>query len=207
MERKMGMDAEGKYVIRHDGLVTKHDRETLNGHKGMVLWFTGLSGSGKSTIASHVEKALFDLGMRTYLLDGDTLRCGLNRDLGFSARDRKENLRRIGEVAKLFVDAGIITLCAFISPYRSDRENVRRLFPDGTFLEIYVKCDLEECMRRDPKGLYKKARQGLIKGFTGLDAPYEEPLHPDLIIDTTTTPLNTAVSSVLTLLGVSPPTV
>ena len=146
--------------------------------------FTGLSGSGKSTIANLVEKKLHELGTSTYILDGDNLREGLNKDLGFSSEDRKENIRRIGEIAKLFVDGGIVTLATFISPYASDREAVRKIVSQGEFIEIYVKCSLEECENRDPKGLYKKARQGGISNFTGVSAPYEEPENPEIIIET-----------------------
>ena len=164
--------------------VTKEDRRRLNGHGSCVLWFTGLSGSGKSTLAMEVEKELYQKGVRTYVLDGDNIRHGLNRDLGFGKDDRKENIRRIGEVAKLFVDAGIVTLTAFISPYREDRDLVRGLFESGEFIEIFVKCSLEECERRDPKGLYQKARRGEIREFTGISAPYEEPLSPELVVET-----------------------
>jgi adenylylsulfate kinase len=173
-----------KNITWHHGKVAKKDRHQLGGHKSLVLWFTGLSGSGKSTLAVEVEKRLYELGIRTYLLDGDNLRYGLNQNLGFTPEDRKENIRRIGEVAKLFVDAGIVTLAAFISPYQEDRDRIRALVDDKEFIEIYVKCDLEECARRDPKGLYQKVKQGVIKGFTGIDAPYEEPEAPELIIET-----------------------
>ncbi|MGV3489297.1 MAG: adenylyl-sulfate kinase [Tuberibacillus sp.] len=199
----MSDSSDKKYIKWHDGKVTKRDRQTKYGHKSMALWFTGLSGSGKSTIASEVEKVLFENGMHTYFLDGDNVRHGLNKNLGFSPGDRKENLRRVGEVAKLFVDAGIVTLAAFISPYREDREMIRAMFDEGEFLEIYVKCSVEECINRDPKGLYKLAQQGVIKEFTGINAPYEVPLTPDLVIDTTVTPLDQAVRKVL--LGVRPP--
>jgi len=168
----------------HEGQIKKEDRERLNSHKGVCLWFTGLSGSGKSTIALEVESALFEMGARTYVLDGDNIRHGLNKDLGFSPEDREENIRRIGEVAKLFVDAGSIVMTAFISPYRGDRDKVRNLMNEGEFVEVYVECDLDVCEQRDPKGLYKKARAGEIKEFTGIDAPYEEPEHPELVINT-----------------------
>ncbi|MEW4527143.1 MAG: adenylyl-sulfate kinase [Maioricimonas sp. JB045] len=167
----------------HDHSVTSEERKRLKGHKGCVLWFTGLSGAGKSTIANTVDHKLHALGKHTYLLDGDNIRHGLNKNLGFSAEDRAENIRRIGEVAKLFADSGTITLTAFISPYRVDRDNVRALLDDGEFVEIYVKASLETCEDRDPKGLYKKARAGEIKGFTGIDDPYEEPEKPELVLD------------------------
>ncbi len=164
--------------------IKRNDREQRNGHKSAILWFTGLSGSGKSTLAKRVEKALFNRGCQVYVLDGDNIRFGLNRDLGFSPEDRTENIRRIGEVAKLMMDAGMITITAFISPYRTDRDANRELVGEGDFLEIFCKCDLAECERRDPKGLYKKARAGEIKEFTGISAPYEEPLNPELVVET-----------------------
>ncbi len=170
-------------ITWHSTSVNKEHREKLNRHKAACLWFTGLSGSGKSTLANEVEKILYDKKIHTYLLDGDNVRHGLNKDLGFSAEDRKENIRRIGEVAKLFTDAGMIVLTAFISPYRSDRDFVRNLFDNKEFIEIFVKCDLDTCEERDPKGLYEKARKGEIDNFTGISAPYEEPLNPELIIN------------------------
>ena len=164
--------------------LTKSDYRRRNGHNSMLLWFTGLSGSGKSTIAHRVEEVLFNKGWYTYILDGDNVRHGLNGDLGFSENDRRENIRRIGEVAKLFVDGGVVVLAAFISPYREDRDRVRALFEEGEFVEIYVECDLKTCERRDPKGLYRKARAGELPDFTGIDSPYEEPLNPELVIGT-----------------------
>ncbi|MED3907336.1 MULTISPECIES: adenylyl-sulfate kinase [Geobacillus] len=187
-------------IVWHHSKVTKEDRQKLNGHKSVVLWFTGLSGAGKSTLSVEVEKELHQRGVRTYILDGDNIRHGLNKDLGFSAEDRKENIRRIGEVAKLMVDAGIVTLTAFISPYREDREMVRQLLGEKEFIEIYVKCSLEECERRDPKGLYKKARAGEIKGFTGIDDPYEEPENPELVVETDKQTLEESVKQVITYL-------
>ncbi|TWG32009.1 adenylyl-sulfate kinase [Geobacillus sp. C56-T2] len=187
-------------IVWHDSKVTKEDRQKLNGHKSVVLWFTGLSGAGKSTLSVEVEKELHQRGIRTYILDGDNIRHGLNKDLVFSAEDRKENIRRIGEVAKLMVDAGIVTLTAFISPYREDREMVRQLLGEKEFIEIYVKCSLEECERRDPKGLYKKARAGEIKGFTGIDDPYEEPENPELVVETDKQTLEESVKQVITYL-------
>ena len=178
------MTPKATNIFWHERLINKEDRERLNGHKGVCLWYTGLSGSGKSTIAIEVENLLFKKVMRTYVLDGDNIRHGLNNDLGFSPEDRTENIRRIGEVSKLFVDAGLIVMTAFISPYRSDRRQVRDLMLKGEFVEVYVKCDIKVCEQRDPKGLYKKARAGKIKDFTGIDAPYEEPENPELIIDT-----------------------
>ncbi|GAA4827585.1 adenylyl-sulfate kinase [Paenibacillus vulneris] len=167
----------------HESKIMKADRHRLNGHKSYVLWFTGLPGSGKSTLAERMELELHQRYMHSYILDGDHLRHGLNQGLGFSAKDRTENIRRMGETAKLFVDAGIIVLAAAISPYRADRERLRSSFEEHEFIEIYVRCQLEECERRDPKGLYKKARAGEIKQFTGISAPYEPPLNPELIID------------------------
>lgn len=189
-------------IVWHDSVITKQDRTELNGHKSPVLWFTGLSGSGKSTITVELEKALFQKGVRTYRLDGDNIRHGLNNNLGFSPDDRKENIRRIGEVAKLMSDAGLLTLTAFISPYKEDREQVRDILNDGDFVEIYVKCSLEGCEARDPKGLYQKARAGEIKGFTGIDAPYEEPSNPELIIDTEQLSVEEAVDTILHYLKV-----
>ncbi|MBU5246383.1 adenylyl-sulfate kinase [Bacillus halotolerans] len=170
-------------IVWHPAVIQKSDRQSLNGHKSCALWFTGLSGSGKSVLANAVDEKLYHMGIRSYVLDGDNIRHGLNRDLGFRTEDRIENIRRIGEVAKLFVDSGQMILTAFISPFREDRDMVRALFPDGEFLEIYVKCPLQICEQRDPKGLYKKARNGDIKHFTGIDSPYEAPLSPDLIIE------------------------
>ena len=170
-------------VTWHDHRVTNNERCELNGHKGAMLWFTGLSGAGKSTVANTVDHLLHSKGVRTYVLDGDNIRMGLNKNLGFSAEDRAENIRRIGEVAKLFADAGVITLTAFISPYRVDRDAVRALMPAGGFIEIYVDASLDVCEGRDPKGLYKKARAGEIKGFTGIDDPYEAPEKPELVLD------------------------
>jgi len=165
-----------------DGYVSLEDREKLHGHKGAVIWFTGLSASGKSTIAHLVEKKLHRRGCSTYVLDGDNVRHGLCSDLTFSPEDRAENIRRIGEMVKLFVDAGIIVLTAFISPYRKDRQKVRSLFLDGQFLEIYVDCPPEVCATRDRKGIYSKAREGVIEDFTGISAPYEPPESPELVI-------------------------
>lgn len=184
----------------HDSIVTKSERQTKNKHKSSILWFTGLSGAGKSTITVELERRLYQLGIYTYRLDGDNIRHGLNKDLGFSPEDRKENIRRIGEVAKLFVDAGILTLAAFISPYQENRDQVRSLVADSEFIEIYVKCSLETCEQRDPKGLYKKARNGEISGFTGIDAPYEEPMNPELTIDTEEHSLDESVKLVINYL-------
>ncbi len=169
----------------HEGEINQKARERLNNHKGACIWYTGLSGSGKSSIAVRVEEKLYEMGVHTYILDGDNVRHGLNKNLGFSPEDRTENIRRIGEVSKLFVNAGIIVGTAFISPYRDDRNKVRELLQDGEFIEVFVDADIETCEERDPKGLYKKARAGEIKEFTGISAPYEEPLNPELIINTT----------------------
>jgi adenylylsulfate kinase len=171
-------------IVWHQGAVTRDDREQLNGHKGCTVWLTGLSGSGKSTIAVDLEKRLCERGIRSYILDGDNIRHGLNKNLGFSPEDRTENIRRIGEVAKLFTDAGTVTLTAFISPYRADRDQVRALMKAGDFIEVYVDCPVEVCEQRDVKGLYKKARAGEIKEFTGISAPYEAPNEPELTIRT-----------------------
>lgn len=171
-------------ITWHDGAIIKPDRERLLQQKGVVIWFTGLSSSGKSTIARAVEERLFERGHLSYVLDGDNIRHGLNKNLGFSPEDREENIRRIGEVAKLFADAGLITMTAFISPYRKDRDRNRELLEEGEFIEIFVKVSLDVAEKRDPKDLYKKARTGEIKEFTGISAPYEEPLKPELILDT-----------------------
>lgn len=156
----------------------------LYGHKGAVLWFTGLSGSGKSTLTVEVEKALYQKGIGSYILDGDNIRYGLNTDLGFSLEDRKENIRRIGEVTRLFIDANVMVLTAFISPYHKDRDLVRHSLGQDEFIEVFVKCSLEACEKRDPKGLYKKVRKGFIKDFTGIDSPYEEPRSPEIVVET-----------------------
>ncbi|MBR4465788.1 adenylyl-sulfate kinase [bacterium] len=176
--------SEEKNIVWHKQSVTRELREKANGHKGCVIWYTGLSGSGKSTVANEVEKSLLNLGVKSYLLDGDNVRHGLNSDLGFTKEDREENIRRIGEVAKLFADSGTVTGVAFISPYRADRKRARDIVESAglDFLEVYVKCPLEICEKRDPKGLYKKARNGEIKNFTGLDAPYEEPTNCELVL-------------------------
>ena len=174
--------AKKNNITWFNGHVSRLDREKLNGHKGAVIWFTGLSASGKSTIAHLVEKELHCRGHLTYVLDGDNIRHGLGSDLSFSSQDRKENIRRIGEVVKLFVDAGIIVLTAFISPYRRDRQKVRSLLEKGQFIEIYVECPGVVCAMRDQKGIYEKAKAGIIKNFTGISAPYEPPTRPDLKI-------------------------
>jgi adenylylsulfate kinase len=171
-------------IVWHAGMVTRADREALSGHKGCTIWMTGLSGSGKSTLAVSLEKALWDRGVRAFVLDGDNVRHGLNRDLGFSPEDRNENIRRIGEVAKLFTEAGVINATAFISPYRADRDQVRKIMNDGDFIEVFVDCPLEVCEQRDPKGLYKKARAGQIPEFTGISAPYEAPERPEITLST-----------------------
>jgi len=180
--------------------IKREDRERVLNQKGLVLWFTGLSGSGKSTIANEVEYILNSMGYATYLLDGDNIRHGLNSDLGFSKKDRKENIRRISEVTKLFQDAGIITLVTFISPFKEDRNNARKLIPEGRFIEIYVKCSLETCETRDVKGLYKKAREGIIKDFTGISSPYEEPEKPEIILNTEKETLKESVDKVINYL-------
>jgi bifunctional enzyme CysN/CysC len=171
-------------VVWEGGHITREMRERRNGHQSAVLWLTGLSGSGKSTIARQLEKRLFELGCQTAYLDGDNVRHGLNGDLGFSNADRKENIRRVAEVAKLMFEYGSIALCTFISPFKEDRDFARSLLPEGRFLEIYVKCDIEVCKRRDPKGLYAKAMRGEIPEFTGVSSPYEEPDAPELLVET-----------------------
>lgn len=173
-----------KNLVSPDLEVTKKRRQDLNNHRSMILWFTGLSGSGKSTLANEVEKLLYQRKIRSYVLDGDNIRQGLNKDLGFSPRDREENIRRIGEVARLFVEAGTVILSAFISPYRKDRQIVRNLVEEDEFIEIHVKCPIEVCEKRDVKGMYKKARKGIIKDFTGVSAPYEEPRQAEIVVET-----------------------
>ncbi|MBN2318478.1 MAG: adenylyl-sulfate kinase [Acidobacteria bacterium] len=169
----------------HQSSISVDDRRELNKYKSCVIWFTGLSAAGKSTLANALNEKFHSMHIHGYVLDGDNIRHGLNKDLGFKPEDRKENIRRIGEVAKLLVDAGLIAITAFISPYREDRHQARELVRDDEFLEVYVKCDLAECERRDPKGIYKKARKGEIKEFTGISAPYEEPEKPEIVVDTT----------------------
>ena len=187
-------------ITWHDSEVTKEDRQRQNGHKSAVIWFTGLSGSGKSTVSVALEKALFEEGQHSYRLDGDNVRHGLNKNLGFSPEDRKENIRRIGEVSKLLVDAGTIAITAFISPYREDRDEVREILEDGEFIEVYTECSVEECEKRDPKGLYEKARSGEIKEFTGISAPYEAPKHPEITINTERQSIDESVEQILNYL-------
>lgn len=189
-------------VVWHDGEVTRADRFNRLGQKGVTIWFTGLSGSGKSTIAVAVEKALHKLGKLSYRLDGDNIRLGINKNLGFSAEDRTENIRRIGEISKLYCDTGVITLNSFISPYREDRDQVRRLHEEGgyNFIEVHVDCSLECAEERDPKGLYKKARAGEIKHFTGIDDPYEAPIDPEITLHTDQMTLEQEVETILSYL-------
>lgn len=187
-------------VVWHHATVTRARREQLNDHQSTIMWFTGLSGAGKSTLAHAVEERLHQYGCRTFVMDGDNVRHGLCVDLGFSEENRKENIRRVGEVAKLFLDAGVIVLTAFISPFRCDRERVRKLVPHGEFLEVYCRCPLEVCEMRDVKGLYKRARTGEIRDFTGISSPYEEPLEPELVVDTGVLSLEDSVARVITML-------
>lgn len=187
-------------VVWHHATVTRDRREVLNGHRSVMLWFTGLSGAGKSSLAHAVEEQLYQMGCRTFVFDGDNVRHGLCSDLGFSAEDRIENIRRVGEMGKLFLEAGVIALTAFISPFRTDREKVRSLVPHGEFFEIYCHCPLEVCEERDVKGLYKRARAGEIKNFTGISSPYEEPEDPELVVDTSSLSLDESVAKVIGLL-------
>lgn len=208
------MNSPEVQVFWHQHAVSRAEKEKLNGNRGCVLWFTGLSGSGKSTIANLVDHKLHELGKHSFVLDGDNVRHNLNASpkilaeshseefakrfgLGFSAQDREENIRRIGAVAKLFVESGTIALTAFISPYRADRDGVRKMMEVGDFFEVYVSTSLEACEKRDPKGLYKKARAGEIKGFTGIDDPYEEPLEPELVLDGTERPAEELADEVI----------
>lgn len=180
-------------ITWHNQKIGKHDRWLKNSHKSALVWFTGLSASGKSTIANELEHRLFQYRINTLILDGDNVRHGLSKDLGFTEKDRKENLRRVGEMAKLLVDAGILTIAAFISPYNEDRMMIRRLFHDGEFIEVFLKCDLSVCEARDPKGLYKKARAGEIKNFTGISAPYEQPENPEIVLETDRIPIGESI--------------
>ena len=195
------MDAKtSSNVVWHHATVTRQRREQLHGHGGAVLWFTGLSASGKSTLAHAVEEALHQQQCRTFVLDGDNVRHGLNKDLGFSIEDRDENLRRVGETCKLFLEAGTIVLAAFISPLRKEREMLRSLMPHGNFLEIYCEAPVEVCEQRDPKGLYERARKGEIQEFTGISSPYEPPENPDLTVKTGQVSLEYGVQEVLKML-------
>jgi len=189
-----------KNVIWHHATVTRQRRNTQNNHKSVVIWFTGLSGSGKSTLAHAVEEELYQIGCRTIVLDGDNIRHGLCSDLDFDNESRKENIRRIGEVAKLFIESGVITLTAFISPFKEERDKVRRLFANQDLIEIYVKCPVSVCETRDVKGMYKKAKANEIKNFTGVSSPYEAPESPDLIVDTDQETLDESVGKVLGVL-------
>ncbi len=189
-----------KNIFIQHSLVNPADRQQQAGHKSVILWFTGLSGAGKSTLAHAVEKALFDRGCRTFVVDGDNVRHGLCGDLGFSDQDRQENIRRIGEMSKLFLQAGVITLTAFISPFQADRNRVRDLVKKEGFIEIYCKADLSICEQRDVKGLYAKARRGEIADFTGISSPYEPPLNPELIVDTGIEPLERCVEKIISYL-------
>ena len=198
----MTQESKSTNVTWHLGEVDREKREALNGHKGAVLWFTGLSGSGKSTLANRVEAILHERGCHTYILDGDNIRHGLNSNLGFSDEDRQESIRRIGEVSRLFSDAGILTLTAFISPFRSDRATVRELIGDR-FVEIHVQASVEVCESRDPKGLYKKARAGEIAEFTGISSPYEAPENPEVVVDTGELSLEDSAAKVIDYLTTS----
>lgn len=187
-------------IVWHEASLTKELRRKQNGNHSFVIWFTGLSGSGKSTVANAVAAKLFESGIQNYVLDGDNIRHGLNKDLGFSEEDRKENIRRIGEVSKLFVDSAQVVLTAFISPFREDRQSVRNLLEKDEFVEIYVKCPIEECEKRDPKGLYVKARQGIIPDFTGINSPYEEPDNPELVVETNLNSVEECVDQIISYL-------
>jgi adenylyl-sulfate kinase len=191
------MSHKSQNIFWNKGKVTAEQRAQQNGHAGCIVWLTGLSGSGKTTIATELERALFNRGKHAYVLDGDNMRHGLGSDLGFSPRDRKEHIRRAGEVAKLLADAGIICITAFISPYRSDRELARTIAPAGKFLEVYLNAPLDVCEQRDPKGLYAKARAGTIKDFTGISAPYEAPLKPEVELRTDQRSVDECISTIL----------
>lgn len=195
------METLSKDTVWHHATVSRSRREALNGHKSVIVWFTGLSGAGKSTLAHAVEERLFQLKCRTFVLDGDNVRQGLCGDLGFSDDQRRENIRRVAEVAKLMLESGLITLTAFISPFRSERQAARKLVPHGDFIEIYCQCDLSVCEQRDVKGLYKRARQGEIKWFTGISSPYEAPENADLSLNTAESGLAECVEGVVGLLA------
>ncbi len=184
-------------IIPHSYQVSRTDRQKNNKHNSFLMWFTGLSGSGKSTIANVVEQELYKLGIKTYTLDGDNIRKGINKDLTFAPEDRTENIRRIAEVSNLMIDAGLVTLAAFVSPYKKDRENIKNIVKDVNFVEIYVNTSVEECERRDVKGLYKKARAGEIKNMTGISAPYEAPVNPDIEIKTEEKTVDEAVQDIM----------
>ncbi|HDK37680.1 MAG TPA: adenylyl-sulfate kinase [Thiolapillus brandeum] len=194
------MDDKTENVIWHQAKVTREQRQNLNGHQSFVLWFTGLSGSGKSTLANAVEEYLHQMQCRTFVFDGDNVRHGLCSDLGFSEDDRRENIRRIGEMTHLFVEAGVIAMTAFISPFRAERQRVRDLFNPGEFIEVYCECSLETCEERDVKGLYAKARAGLIPNYTGISSPYEAPEAPEIAVNTDTQTLQKSVEQVLNYL-------
>ncbi|GAA3650385.1 adenylyl-sulfate kinase [Asaccharospora irregularis] len=194
------MEQKATNIVWHDMNVKREHREELLSQKSVLLWFTGLSGSGKSTVASALEKRLHEMGKITYLLDGDNIRHGLNSDLGFSEEDRIENIRRIGEVSKLIVDAGIITISTFISPFKKDREKIRDLLGKD-FIEVFIDCPLEVCEQRDPKGIYKKARNGEIKNFTGIDSPYENPENPEITVSTYLNNLDECVDKIIEYLN------
>ena len=190
-----------KNIVWHHATVTRKRREAQNRHRSVILWFTGLSSAGKSTLAHALEEQLHQGGCRTFVFDGDNVRHGLCKDLGFSEADRHENIRRVGEMAKLFIETGVIALTAFISPFKADREQVRQLVPEGDFIEVYCKCSLAVCETRDPKGLYQRARLGEIKNFTGINSPYETPENPELVVDTGSLTLEKSVQCVMRFLN------
>ena len=194
------MKDKSSNVVWHHATVTRQRREALGKHRSVILWFTGLSGAGKSTLAHAVEEQLYQKGLRTFVFDGDKVRHGLCGDLGFSLEDRRENIRRIGEMTKLFLEAGVISLTAFISPLREDRQRVRSLVPHGDFIEVYCRCGIETCEARDVKGLYQRARAGEIKEFTGISSPYEEPQNAEIVVDTDKLTLEECVGQVIAAL-------
>ena len=194
------MDDKKKDLYWHEHSITVEERRNSYNYKSCVIWFTGLSAAGKSTLANALTARLHLLGVKSYVLDGDNIRHGLNKNLGFSPEDRKENIRRIGEVAKLFVDAGLIAMTAFISPYKEDRNDARKLLKEDEFIEVFVKCSLLECEKRDPKGIYKKARSGEIKEFTGISAPYEDPENPEIVLETDKMSLEECIETILNYL-------
>ncbi len=187
-------------VFWEDWQIKKEDRCKIKGHRSVIIWFTGLPSSGKTTIARELDRTLHERGVHTYILDGDNIRHGLNKNLGFSREERRENIRRIAEVSKLFMDAGIITMCAFVSPYTEDRTEARKLVKDAEFIEVYLQCPVDVCMQRDPKQLYKKAMRGEIKGFTGVDDPYEAPQRPEIVLETGKLTVSECITEILTYL-------
>ncbi|EPZ43498.1 hypothetical protein N007_12380 [Alicyclobacillus acidoterrestris ATCC 49025] len=195
--QESGKEQDMSAIVWHEQKITRKQHEGLNGHRGLCIWFTGLSGAGKSTLANALEQRLYESGVHTYLLDGDNLRHGLNAGLGFDKDSRRENVRRVAHVAKLFADAGVVVVTALISPFREDRDSAREIVSSDSFIEVYVECPVEVCMTRDPKGLYEKAKSGVIKEFTGVSSPYEPPLQPDITVNTSEMSIQDCIDHIL----------